>query len=628
MQKKITKKQGYDSKKLGNILLEAGNITEEQLARSIEKHKKSRKRLGETLVEMGFVTEAEIARTLSIQLGIPYIDLESAVVEPMAIELVPEKLAKAFEVLPLSIERGVLTIVMADPLNFEAIQDLGFAADRNVVPTVAPASEITKAINRYYHISEPAHQVLEKMSAGFIEVLPERAEAAENLDQVIKRGESPPIVRMVNTILYNAIKNRASDIHLEPRSKSVVIRERVDGLLRDVFELPKWVQGAVTSRIKVLSRLDIAVKRVPQDGRIKINIEDREVDLRVSVLPIQYGESIVIRILDSRATVLRLPDLGLIGKDLTRVRGAIERPQGIVLVTGPTGSGKTYTLYAMIAHIRSDTINVVSLEEPIEYEMHGVKQVAVNVKTGLTFAYGLRSVLRQDPDVIMVGEMRDAETISSAIQASLTGHLVLSTLHTNTAAAAVTRLRNMGVAPYLIASSLNGVIAQRLVRRLCGRCKEAYEPAEEDLLKLGLKREGKPNFKLYRGTGCAHCNGTGYRGRVGTFEVLVCDPPIKELITEGAPEEAIQKAALAGGMRQISDDGVEKVLEGITSVDELQRVLHVEEGDVVHVCGNCGENLRAEFISCPYCGHPTSARCPECGKPREADWRYCPYCRR
>lgn len=628
MQNAAMKKKGYDSKKLGKVLLDSGHITEEQLAAGIKQHKLIKKRLGETLVEMGFVTEVEIARTLSLQLGIPFIDLETAVVEPMAIELVPENLAKDFQVLPLSIERGVLTLVMADPLDFTAIQDLGFALDRSVVPTVSTASAIKRAIERYYHISGAVDQVLESMPSSYIEVVPETIDPTDDVDQVIRKGQSPPIIRMVNTILHNAIENRASDIHIEPRARSVVIRERVDGMLRDVFELPKWVQGAVTSRLKVLARLDISEKRVPQDGRIRISLEKKTVDLRISVLPIQFGESLVIRVLDPRTHAHTITDLGLSGHDLQRVGGLIGRPQGLVLVTGPTGSGKTYTLYAMIGNIRSDTINIISLEEPIEYEMSGVKQVAVNEKTGMTFAYGLRSVLRQDPDVLMVGEMRDSETANIAIQASMTGHLVLSTLHTNTAVAAVTRLRNMGVQPYLIAASLNGVVAQRLVRRLCDRCKEPYTPSDEDLMKLGLRGKARENFSPYRAKGCARCGGTGYRGRLGVFEVLVCDSLIREMIAEGAREEAILKASLAAGMRHIGNDGIEKVRKGLTSIDELMRVLYVVEDDVVHVCRNCGEDLRADFISCPFCGQGTSERCRDCGRPKEPGWRFCPYCRR
>ncbi len=614
-------------KKLGEILVESGLITKGQLERAIEEQKRRRKRLGETLIELGYTTEEDIARTLSVQLGIPYIDLTTAVVEPEAIEKIPERIAKKHMVLPMSVDKNVLTLVMADPLNFEAIKDIEFMSGMSVKPAVSTQTQIQNAIQRYYHLSEPLQEVLEKMSHGFVEVVPESVEMVQDLEleEAIRKGKSPPIIRMVNNIIFHAIKSRASDIHIEPREKTVVVRERVDGLLREVFQLPKWVHGAITSRIKIMARMDIAEKRIPQDGRIKIRIENRDIDLRVSTLPIQYGEDIVIRVLDSSRAIIKIEELGLRPEDLRRLRSLIEVPQGVVLVTGPTGSGKTSTLYAMINHIKKEVINIITLEDPIEYELKGINQVAINEKTGLTFAYTLRSVLRQDPDVIMVGEMRDAETAKIAIQASLTGHLVLSTLHTNTAVAAITRLKNLGIEPYLIASSLNGIIAQRLVRRLCPRCKEPYVPSKEDLLKLGITSEPTTEIKFYRAHGCTECNRTGYKGRIGVFEILVCNGFIKELITSDAPEEAILKAAVEGGMRYMVEDGIEKVKAGITSVDELMRVLYVKEE--VIICKGCARPLKSDFITCPYCGYSIVSRCPSCGRHRESEWRFCPYCR-
>jgi type IV pilus assembly protein PilB len=439
-----------DFRQIGALLVEAGYITQPQLQSAIEAQKRTKRRLGETLVDLGFVSELGIALALSTQLGIPFIDFETAVVDPQAIELIPEKLCEKHGIFPLNLERGTLTVVMADPLNFDALKDIGFAIDRNFEPAVSTATEIKKAIKRYYHLSGPVHEILEKMGAGPVEVLPGHVEPSEV--EEAGKSDSPPIIKMVNNIISGAVKERASDVHIEPRKKSVAIRERVDGLLTDVLELPKWVQGSVTSRVKILSGLDIAEKRIPQDGRIKVRMEGREVDLRVSTLPIQYGESIVIRILDTSTSIPELAGIGLSEEGLKRAKAMVSKPQGLVLVTGPTGSGKTSTLYAMINEVRKPSINIVSLEDPVEFELADVKQVSINEKTGLTFAYGLRSVLRQDPDVIMVGEMRDQETAQIAMQSSLTGHLVLSTLHTNTAAAAVTRLRNMGVQPYLIAS--------------------------------------------------------------------------------------------------------------------------------------------------------------------------------
>ncbi len=611
-------------KKLGEILVEAGLITRDQLLKGLEAQKKLKKRLGEVLVHLGFVSETDIAQTLSSQLGIPYTDLSSTVVEPEAVEQVKERLAEKHLVLPISVEGNVITLAMADPLNLEAINDIRFATGKEVKPTVSTPSDIRRAIKRYYHLSEPLQEILERMSGGHIEVVREKVEAPT--EEILKKVEAPPIIRMVNSIIVHAVKNRASDIHIEPREKTVLIRERIDGLLRDVYQLPKWVQGAVTSRIKIMARMDIAEKRVPQDGRIKVRMEGRELDLRVSTLPTQYGEKIVIRILDIQAAVLKLDEIGLCEGDLERVMAIIERPQGLVLVTGPTGSGKSSTLYAMINHIKKEAINIVTLEDPIEYELEGVNQVAINEKTGLTFAYGLRSILRQDPDVIMVGEMRDGETAGIAIQASITGHLVLSTLHTNTAVAAITRLKNLGIQPYLIASSLNGIVAQRLVRRLCDQCKRPYQPDRTDLIKVGFKGKDPSGIVLFRGVGCQSCGKTGYRGRIGIFEVLVVNQVIRELIASDAPEEAISKAAMDSGMRHMGEDGLEKVRKGVTSLDELLRVTSVEE-EGVFLCSSCSGSIRPDFLTCPYCGASIMDRCPGCNKVIEKGWRFCPYCR-
>ncbi len=621
-------RKSADSKKIGNILLESGYITEDQLTTAIAEQSKTGARLGETLIAAGYITAAEMARTLSVQLGISYIDFESTIVDPMAIELVSEKLAEKHVIIPISIERGVLTVAMADPLDFLAIQDLSFVTGRSVEPTVAVATEIKTAIQRHYHMSEPVHEILDHITKGNIEIVPDAVDVTQNVETALKKGTAPPIIQMVNTIIFNAVKHRASDIHIEPRAKNVMVRERIDGMLQDAVELPKWVQGAVTTRLKVLSKLDIAEKRVPQDGRIRIRIEEREIDLRISVLPIQYGESIVIRVLDLKNDLLGLRHVGLSNKDYQRTRSIVEKPQGLVLVTGPTGSGKTFSLYATLKHIKSDVINIISLEEPVEYELVGVKQVAINEKTGLTFAYGLRSVLRQDPDVIMIGEMRDVETSNIAIQSSLTGHLVLSTLHTNTAVSAVTRLKNIGVAPYLIASSLNGIIAQRLLRKLCDRCKKPHKPNTDKLKQLGLKNNEAEKMTFYHGEGCKYCSNSGYKGRIGVFEVLVCSSAVREAITSEATEAEILSCALNNGMRLMSQDGLDKAMTGLTSIDEVIRVLYVEEKEEVHICRSCSKSVRLDFLNCPYCGCAVADRCPNCSRTREPDWKFCPYCKK
>ena len=547
--------------KLGEILLKSNLITREQLNKAVEEQK-SGKRLGEALCTLGFVSEEKLAWALSVQLGIPYVDLNTAVVEPEALETLTEKFALKNMALPLNVDKRTITVAMGDPLDFGAINDISFASGREVRPVVAPFKEVKSAIRRFYHLAQPLQKILGEIQGGSLEVIgePENAFEEDGVEEVVRKGESPPIIRLVNSIVIHAARNQASDIHFEPREKSVKIRERIDGILVETFEFPKLVQGAVTSRIKIMARMDIAEKKIPQDGRIKVRVENRDLDLRVSTLPTNYGEKITIRILDTKAVKLSLEKIGLSENDRSRVQGVINLPQGMVLITGPTGSGKTSTLYGIVNQIKTEAINIITLEDPIEYELGGVNQVGINEKTGLTFPFALRSVLRQDPDVIMVGEMRDRETANIAIEASLTGHLVLSTLHTNTAVAAIIRLKNLGIPSYLIASSLNGVIAQRLVRKICQHCKQPYTPTLEEITKMRLRGRDPATLPSFKGAGCTHCNRTGYRGRVGVFEVLTVDAAIRELIARDAAEPTLLRAALEGGMSLgllLEDAGVE-----------------------------------------------------------------------
>lgn len=616
------------TKNIGEILLDYRLITKEQLARGVEEQRKSNKRLGEALTDLGYVSEEKIARALSAQLGIPYTDLSSAVVEPEAIDLFMEKVARKNLAIPLSVDKRFITVAMADPLDFEATHDISFATNRQVRPTVAPPKEIKAAIRRYYHISQPLEKIIGEIKTDSIEVITtqENRSDAEGIEEAARTSESPPIIRLVNSVLVHAVRNKASDIHFEPREKSVRVRERVDGLLMEAFEFPKLVQGAATSRVKIMALMDIAEKKIPQDGRIKVKVEGRDLDLRVSTLPTNFGEKITIRVLDTGAVPLQLEDMGPTKKDYMRMRSIIERPQGIVLITGPTGSGKTTTLYSMINHIKTDAINIVTLEDPIEYELKGINQVGINEKTGLTFPFALRAVLRQDPDVIMVGEMRDLETAKIAIEASLTGHLVLSTLHTNTAVAAMTRLKNLGIPPYLVASSLNGVIAQRLVRKICDKCKEPYAPTPEELFKMKVRGKNSSEMKFYRGKGCPACAHTGYKGRIGVFEVLIVDSQVRDLVTNDGTEDSILKAALESGMGQMSEDGIDKINQGVTSIEELFRVIHLSDQGTSLVCQNCGESINQDVPNCPHCGFLLVNRCPDCGGSREGKWNFCPYC--
>ena len=613
--------------KLGEILLKSNLITREQLNKAVEEQK-SGKRLGEALCTLGFVSEEKLAWALSVQLGIPYVDLNTAVVEPEALETLTEKFALKNMALPLNVDKRTITVAMGDPLDFGAINDISFASGREVRPVVAPFKEVKSAIRRFYHLAQPLQKILGEIQGGSLEVIgePENAFEEDGVEEVVRKGESPPIIRLVNSIVIHAARNQASDIHFEPREKSVKIRERIDGILVETFEFPKLVQGAVTSRIKIMARMDIAEKKIPQDGRIKVRVENRDLDLRVSTLPTNYGEKITVRILDTKAVKLSLEKIGLSENDRSRVQGVINLPQGMVLITGPTGSGKTSTLYGMVNQIKSEAINIITLEDPIEYELGGVNQVGINEKTGLTFPFALRSVLRQDPDVIMVGEMRDRETANIAIEASLTGHLVLSTLHTNTAVAAIIRLKNLGIPSYLIASSLNGVIAQRLVRKICQHCKQPYTPTLEEITKMRLRGRDPATLPSFKGAGCTHCNRTGYRGRVGVFEVLTVDAAIRELIARDAAEPTLLRAALEGGMRHLLEDSLEKVSEGITSIEELLRVVYMRDEDNLAACPKCGETIPKDGRNCPQCGTPLENKCPGCGGLRDSKWQFCPFC--
>lgn len=616
-------------KKLGELLVDAGLIAQEQLDAALAEEKQKGKRLGALLVEKGFTTELDIAQTLAYQLNIPYIDLHTAVIEPEAIKLVPERLARKHIVIPLYMEANrVLVLAIADPLNMEALDDIRFATNYKCKPMVAIITDILAAIKTHYHLSVPLEDIVGDMvKEKFIEIVHER-DNIKDIGELLKKSEAPPIIKMVDSIIIHGIESRASDIHIEPQDRIVNLRERVDGLLRDVMQLPKWVQGAVTSRIKIMAKMNIAERRIPQDGRIQVRIAGKEFDLRISTLPAQYGETIVMRVLDPKASILTLKDIGLSASAKEMVRTIIERPEGMILVTGPTGSGKTSTLYSMIAHIKTPSINVITLEDPIEYKFEGVNQVAINDKVGLTFAYCLRSVLRQDPDVILIGEMRDMETTNIAHQAAITGHLVFSTLHTIDAVSTITRLKNIGIPPYLIASSLNGIISQRLVRNICPSCKEHYSPAEDELLKGNIRlREGYRPTLLYRGRGCKECGERGYHGRTGIFEVFTVDSQIKEMIAGDAAEDAIRSAAIANGMVSMRKDGIDKIIKGITTLGELQRVISAKEEDVSGIiCPSCSMSIRPEFTICPYCGFIIISNCPSCGNRLEPEWRHCPYC--
>ncbi len=614
-------------KKLGELLVESGLITEEQLKEALKEARTHKgRRLGTVLINKGYATDIDIAQTLAYQLKIPYVELSNTTVDPEAIKLVDEKLARKHLIIPIYIDRRVLGLAMADPLNLTAIDDVRFATGMDVKPCVVTLTDVTEAINRHYHLNEPLEELMADLKKDSLVEVIHDVDSNGNVSELVRRSAAPPIIKMVDSIIINAVDDRASDIHIEPQDRIVNLRLRVDGIMKETMQFPKWVHGPVVSRIKIMAKMDIAERRIAQDGRMKVRLGDKNIDIRVSTLPTQYGETVVMRLLDPGAAILDLDRIGLSDRDTEVLIDIIERPQGVVIVTGPTGSGKTSTLYAMIQHIKKEEIKIITIEDPIEYELKGVNQVAVNEKTGLTFAFTLRSVLRQDPDVILVGEMRDSETATIAHQASLTGHLVFSSLHTNDAVSSVTRLRNMGVPSYVIASALNGIVAQRLVRKICRHCKKQYTPSAREIERAGVR--DLKGVKLYRGAGCQHCKGTGYSGRIGIFEIVNVTSRLKTMIANDAPEHELRRAAIETGTIPMHRDGINKVLAGLTTLDELARVIYLgHDTDTPDgVCPWCFGSLPQNAEVCPHCSKPVSRLCPSCKSPSKSDWIICPYC--
>ncbi|MFA4829013.1 MAG: ATPase, T2SS/T4P/T4SS family [Thermodesulfovibrionales bacterium] len=551
---------------LGEMLIEAGVITPEQRDKAMQEQKRLGKRLGETLISLGFITEEVMAKALSEQMGMPFKELRFLTIAPGVTDLVPESLARKHKVLPIEIKDGRLILGMADPLDIFAADEINRVTRMPVDTVVITESELLKALDKYYR-----GEVDEIIKAADV-YFPEKEKIIAAAEAMV---EDTPIVKLVNTVFTQAAKDRASDVHIEPYAESLRVRFRIDGKLHDIMSPPKHLHPGMISRIKILSGMDIAEKRVPQDGRFPINIEGRQFDVRASTLPTLHGEKIVLRLLEKTAGLpqLRLGDLGFTTVLLNAYEKLITKPYGFILSTGPTGSGKTTTMYSSLRNISAAEKNIITIEDPIEYNLPDINQVQVNPKAGLTFASGLRSILRQDPDVIMVGEIRDVETASIATHAALTGHLVLSTLHTNEAVGAIARLIDMGVEPFLITSSLIGVLGQRLIVKICPYCKESYS-AEEDILKtIGIK--GK--ILLHRGKGCGECRSTGYLGREGLFELLIITEGIKKLIVEKATASEIKAQAIKEGFKAMREEGLLKVVEGVTTLEEVVRVTQETE---------------------------------------------------
>ena len=560
--------------KLGQLLISKNIITEDQLLQAIDLQKREGGRVGSNLIKLGFLTEESLVEFLSNQYSVPSVSLSKLDIDPSIIKFVPYDVANKYQIFPISKNGATLKLAMTDPSNVFAIDDVKFMTNYEVEPVVATESDIKEAIARHYEQSEALQDVIDNMSGLDDTGLDLIQEQEEDIDisELKGAGEEAPVVKLVNLILSEAIMRGASDIHVEPYEKDFRIRYRVDGVLYDVMQPPPRLKAALTSRLKIMSELDIAERRLPQDGRIKLKIKDKAVDLRVSTLPTLFGEKIVMRILDKSNLNLDMTKLGFEEKALADFQEAITSPFGMVLVTGPTGSGKTTSLYSALSTVNKIDVNIMTAEDPVEYNLRGINQVHVREEIGLTFAAALRSFLRQDPDIVMVGEIRDFETAEIAVKAALTGHLVLSTLHTNDAPSTISRLLNMGVEPFLISASVVLILAQRLCRKVCEECKEVEEIPESALLDVGFQKEEIGSFKCYKGKGCSACGDSGYKGRIALYEVMPVRDEIKEMVIKGATSIDLKKAAINLGMMTLRMSGLKKIKEGITSIEEVLRV--------------------------------------------------------
>ncbi len=561
------------------ILMRRGLVSPEQINEAKQMAKESGIKLPDALVRLGYATGENVSRAIAEQNGLPYINVNEVTIPPAVIELVPESVARENAVLPLSESDGHLTIIISDPWDIDTVDKLRFILNKQIDLAISPREAILEAINHYYGqtIAESADSMLQEFTdtaIDFTETVDDGSKGEEDIDE-----SSAPIVRLVHLIISEAVQARASDIHIEPFENRIRVRYRIDGLLIERDSPPRRLLGAVLSRIKILAKLDIAERRRTQDGRIKVTVGEKELDLRVSIIPTSHGQSIVMRILDKDNIRVGLKQLGFGEDDFFKFQQLIRRPNGIILVTGPTGSGKTTSLYAAINALNTPDRKIITAEDPVEYYLPGVNQVEIKHEIGLDFARVIRAMLRQAPNVILVGEMRDLETAQMGIQASLTGHLVFSTLHTNDAPSAITRLVDMGVPSYLVASSVVAIMAQRLVRVVCQKCKQPYSPSEATLQSAGITSEMMTRANFTRGKGCGNCQGSGFRGRLGLYELMLMSTKVRELTFKEAPTEQIRRAAQSEGMRTLYWDGIEKVLKGLTTLDEIFRVAKRAESD-------------------------------------------------
>lgn len=557
------------TKRLGDMLVEMSLITEEQLQQALKIQKEEHDRLGATLVKHGFITEAQMVDALRLQLGIDYIDLTKTDIKPEMSQYIPKALARENRMVPVSVSKDMLFLAMADPTNFMAIEQAKMVSKKNIVPMIAAGNAVDHAINTLYG-NEGAAQAMAQMRAeaglGEDEVTTGEASAITESGDV-----AAPTIRLVNSIIERAFIENASDIHWEPSEKDMIIRMRIDGRLHKILTIPRNLQESVISRVKIMSHLDIVERRVPQDGRAKVRLKGEDIDLRVSTLPTIYGEKIVIRILRRDGSQLNRRGIGLPAGEDVKIDKLLGLTSGVIMIVGPTGSGKSSTMYALVNELLSETTNLITLEDPVEYNIQGATQVQINEKVGLTFASGLRAILRQDPDIICVGEIRDGETAEIAMRAAMTGHLVITTIHTEDAVSAIDRLKDMGVAPYLISAGVRGIISQRLLRRICPNCKVVEQMTPDKLAAAGLP--SRPGRIFYHGRGCDNCFNTGYRGRIGDFEVLVMNDALRKCITDGADKQEFQRLAHETGYVTMLENADKLVDEGITTVDEVMRTI-------------------------------------------------------